>query len=547
MRVAVYARYSSENQREASIADQVEVCRRFIERQGWKLGQVYSDAAMSGASRFRPGYQKLLADAERRQFDVVVCEALDRLGRKLADIAELFDRLNFHGVKLYTLATGEVTALHIGMLGTMAQLYLSDLREKVWRGQLGRVRQGRVAGGKAYGYDVDPREAGLRRINEAEAETVRRIFRKFAAGESPRAIAKALNAEGVPGPDGRQWRDTTIRGQIDRGTGLLNNTLYVGRLEWNRTAYVKDPRTGKRVARIKGKDKREITEVPDLRIVDDELWNAVKRRQAAVRFEIGRDEHGNALNRAHRRKFLLSELLVCGECGGGYTIVGKDRYGCAGRRAKGTCSNTQTITRQAIEARVLHGLKEKLFAPDLVAEFVRSFQEELNASRRTAKQRQDDARRELDAIERKMAGVLKAIEDGMYSPVLKERMQALEARKAEVTTTLNAAAEVAPIELHPNLAELYRRKVSELELALNDDSIKAEASDILRSLIDKVVLSPAADAPNGLKAELHGDLASILSMCESGSRKQKLSGAGAPESQLSVVAGRGFEPLTFRL
>jgi site-specific DNA recombinase len=547
MRVAVYARYSSENQREASIADQVEVCRRFIERQGWEMGQVYSDAAMSGASRFRPGYQKLVADAERRQFDVVVCEALDRLGRKLADIAELFDRLGFHGVKLYTLATGEVTALHIGMLGTMAQLYLSDLREKVWRGQLGRVRQGRVAGGKAYGYDVDARETGLRRINEAEAEVVRRIFRKFAAGESPRAIAKALNADGVPGPEGRQWRDTTIRGQFDRGTGLLNNALYVGRLEWNRTAYVKDPRTGKRVARIKGKDEREITEVPDLRIVDDELWNAVKRRQTAVRFEIGRDEHGNALNRAHRRKFLLSELLVCGECGGGYTIVGKDRFGCADRRAKGTCSNTQTITRQAIEARVLSGLKEKLFAPELVAEFVRSFQEEVNASRRTAKQRQEDARRELDAIERKMAGVVKAIEDGMYSPLLKERMKGLEARKAELSAVLAATPELASVELHPNLAELYRRKVSELELALNDDSIKAEASDILRSLIDKVVLSPAADAPNGLRAELHGDLASILSMCESGSHKQKLSGAGAPESQLSVVAGRGFEPLTFRL
>jgi DNA invertase Pin-like site-specific DNA recombinase len=114
MRSVVYARYSSENQREASIADQVEVCRRFIERQGWQLGQVYSDAAMSGASRFRPDYQKLLADAERRQFDVVVCEALDRLGRKLADIADLFDRLTFHGVKLYTIATGEVTAVHIG-------------------------------------------------------------------------------------------------------------------------------------------------------------------------------------------------------------------------------------------------------------------------------------------------------------------------------------------------------------------------------------------------------------------------------------------------
>lgn len=100
---------------------------------------------------------------------------------------------------------------------------------------------------------------------------------------------------------------------------------------------------------------------------------------------------------------------------------------------------------------------------------------------------------------------IKAIEDGMYSSTPKKRMQALEARKAELFAVLAAEPEVAPIELHPSLAELYRRKVSELELALNDDSIKAEASDPLRSLIDKVVLSPAADAPNGLKAERHGE------------------------------------------
>ena len=86
----------------------------------------------------------MIADAEQKQFDVLVCEALDRLGRKLADIADLHDRLSFCGIKIHTVATGPVTQLHIGMLGTMAQLYLSDLREKVWRGQLGRARQGRI-------------------------------------------------------------------------------------------------------------------------------------------------------------------------------------------------------------------------------------------------------------------------------------------------------------------------------------------------------------------------------------------------------------------
>ena len=164
MRAAIYARYSSENQRDASIEDQIEVCRRFVERQGWMLVRGYEDRSISGASRFRPGYQELSADLDRGLFDVVVVEALDRLGRKLADVADLHDRLGFADIKLYAVATGEITGMHIGMLGTMAQLFLADLREKTWRGQLGRALQGKQPGGKAFGYDVvepDPRDLAI--------------------------------------------------------------------------------------------------------------------------------------------------------------------------------------------------------------------------------------------------------------------------------------------------------------------------------------------------------------------------------------------------
>jgi site-specific DNA recombinase len=297
VRAAIYARFSSENQSASSIADQIEVCSRYITKNGWTMVTTYSDTAMSGASRFRPGYQQLLADLDCGLFDVVVVEALDRLGRKLADIADLHDRCTFAGITLVAVNVGEITAMHIGMLGTTAQLYLSDLKQKTWRGQLGRALQGKVPGGKAYGYDLVTAATGERQINPVEAEIVSRIFAEFANGHSPRAIAKRLNAEGVPGPGGRPWGDTTIRGQAERGTGVLNNALYVGRLEWNRCSYVKDPRTGKRVARPNPRQKWEITDVPQLRIVDDELWQRVKARQETLRFAIGRDAGGNALNR----------------------------------------------------------------------------------------------------------------------------------------------------------------------------------------------------------------------------------------------------------
>ena len=531
MRAALYARYSSENQRQASIADQIEVCTRYIDKQGWVIVGTYSDAAASGASRFRPGYQRLLSALDRGIFDVVVVEALDRLGRKLADIADLYDRCAFAGIKVYAVNVGEIGAMHIGMLGTMAQLYLSELREKTWRGQLGRALQGKLPGGRAYGYDVVGPGTGERRVNASEARIIDRIFREFANGDSPRTIAKRLNRDGVPGPDGRPWGDTTIRGQTDRATGLLNNAAYAGRLEWNRCNYIKDPRTGKRVARPNPRSKWEIIEVPNLRIVDDDLWERVKARQRQIRFEIARDQQGNALNRAHRRRYLLSGLLVCGWCGGGYTIVGPNRYGCAARRSKGTCSNAVSIGRDEIESRVLDGLKDRMMAPELISAFVDEFNTEI---RRLAGDREAEhaaAQRALAEADRKISGILKAIEDGAYHPSLKERLALLEREKSSAAARLAAAQSKPVLRLHPNLPALYRKKVQQLAAALSKPDIAVEAGEIIRGLIDRIVLTPSEGS---LEAELFGDLAAILDYAQGGHQQAR---KGLSEMRLSVVAG----------
>ena len=545
MRAVIYARYSSDKQRDASIEDQIEVCRRLITREGWTPAGVYEDRAISGANRLRGGYQQLRTDVRTGSFDIIVCEALDRMGRNLSEVADLHDELGYLGIKLMTVATGEVTALHIGMLGTMAQMTLADLKEKTKRGQLGRALQGKIPGGLAFGYDVIEAGAkdgrGRRRINESEAAIVRRIFETYANGSSPRAIARMLNAEGAPGPDGRDWRDTTIRGQVDRGTGILNNALYVGRLEWNRCSYVKNPRTGRRVARVNPKEQWEVVEVPDLRIIADDLWNRTKQRQRQARIEIGRNEAGNALNRVHRRQFLFSGLLECGICGGGYTIIGKDRYGCATHRAKGTCLNNRTVRRQVIEARVLDGLKHRLMAPELFREFAKAFHDEINRAATERESRRSQLAHDLAAIERKIEGMFRAIEDGLYNPSMKERMAALEERKRALTDEIGRLTGQPAVHLHPNLSRIYADKVARLADALNADDIKTEAAELIRGLIDKVVLTPVEAS---MRAELYGDLAGILVVCDE--FKDELPGTG-PGSQLSVVAGAGFEPATFRL
>ena len=209
-RAAIYARYSSDNQREASIDDQVRICSEFVSRQGWSPQTVYSDHALSGATTLRPGYQRLLEDARAGRYDVLVAESLDRLSRDQADVATLYKLLSFCGVRIVTIAEGEISELHVGLKGTMNALYLKDLAQKTRRGLEGRVRAGRSGGGLCYGYDVvheigpDGQPVfGKRDINPAEADVVRRIFTMFAAGSSPRVIAKRLNQDGIPGPRGQ--------------------------------------------------------------------------------------------------------------------------------------------------------------------------------------------------------------------------------------------------------------------------------------------------------------------------------------------------------
>ena len=299
MRAAIYARYSSNNQRDASIDDQVRECKKRIEKEGWALAKVYSDRAVSGASVLRVGYQKMLEDARNGTFDVLISEALDRLSRDQEDIAGLYKQLSFAEVRIITLSEGEINELHVGLKGTMNALFLKDLAMKTHRGLEGRVRQGKSGGGNAYGYDVVKRVdaagepiRGERKVNQEQAAIVRRIFAEFAQGLSPRRIAHTLNHDGITGPSGNAWGASTIYGNWRRGTGILNNELYIGRLIWNRQRYVKDPTTGKRQVRLNPENKWIIEEVPHHRIIDQDLWDRVKARQSTSRSRVITDTDG---------------------------------------------------------------------------------------------------------------------------------------------------------------------------------------------------------------------------------------------------------------
>jgi DNA invertase Pin-like site-specific DNA recombinase len=471
MRAAIYARYSSDLQREASIDDQLRRCRERIARDGWLLAVTYA----SGASRLRPAYQDLLAGARSRRYDVLVAEALDRLSRDQEDVAALYKRLAFAGIKIVTLAEGEISELHVGLKGTMNALFLKDLALKTHRGLEGRVRQGRSAGGRVYGYAI-VREAdargepirGGRAINEAEAAVVRRIFQAFASGRSPAAIARELNAQGIGGPDGRPWQGGAITGHSRRRNGILRNELYIGRRVWNRQHFVKDPVGGKRIPRVNPEAEWIVEPAPEVRIVEDALWQAV-----AARLE--ETEHSPRVRKLRASRFwerrrpghLLTGLVRCGCCGGRVTAVGGDYLACAAARKMGTCDNRLGLPRPALEGFILDTLKDHLMAPELVREFIAEFTAEANRQRREQEVQTEHKRRELAEVTRRLDGLAAAIEDGLRTPGLKQRLERLEQRQAALQDELAAETPPAP-RLHPNLAELYRRKVAELAQALEE-------------------------------------------------------------------------------
>ncbi len=479
MKVAIYARYSSDNQRDASIADQFRMCRLHAEKQGWQVIEEYTDHAISGASLLRPGIQALISDAARGRFNLILAEAMDRLSRDQEDIAGFFKRMSYSDVKIFTLSEGEVSHLHVGLKGTMNALFLKDLADKTRRGQRGRVEAGKSGGGNSYGYDVVKRLDGNgepirgdRTINEAQVETVRRIFRDYAAGKSAKAIAVALNKEGIPAPSGGDWGFSTINGNPKRGNGILNNEMYVGKIVWNRQRFIKDPDTGKRQARPNPESEWVIQEAPELRILDDELWQAVKERQAENRIE--RDDKGRAdvgaINTRRRPKYLFSGLTGCVCCGGGYSAISATLIGCSTARNKGTCENRVNIRRDELEARVLNALRSRMLDPKIFAEFCDAYTQETNRLRMESRANFNAAQSEIDRIDREVQKLMDLyLKDALSVNDMKELGDKLRARKAKLTDFLATADEPPPL-LHPAMAQQYRIRVQQLYETLQDDS-----------------------------------------------------------------------------
>ena len=494
---AIYARYSTDKQSEASIPDQFRQCERLADRAGFTVTARFQDAAISGGTAARPGYQQLLAAARRREFSVIVAEDTSRLWRNLAEqaprIAELRD-LGVH-VVCHDLDTRQESSEVMGaVLGAMGEQYRKEIGRRTRRGLEGRARAKKPTGGRAFGY-VSAAQSGTgeREIQREEAAVVVRIFQLYRDGGSPRAIADQLNAEGVASP-GSTWSRTerrrsgwlasAIAGDAARGLGILNNELYAGRVVWNKCRWLRSAADSKRRRAVPNPASEWIVHEDErLRIVPETLWQAVKarqRQQAHSTDQLGEGKRRPGMKRTGREgsgpKFLLSGLLHCGQCGAKYVMSSATSYACSSfvNGGRSACSNDIRFRRDKVEAVVLEAIQRDFSSPAAAEEVCKRLRARL---REATRHRPVNAAR-IAKLEKEVANAIDAIVAvGVRGSIgLTERLRAAESELADLKAQA-AATDMANVErLLPEVAARYTRDMARLPELMTKNAPRVRAT-----------------------------------------------------------------------
>ncbi|MQW94112.1 recombinase family protein [Sinorhizobium fredii] len=534
-RAVGYSRFSTDLQNEKSIADQEALIRRYAQQHDYEIIKLYSDAAQSGASTLnRDGLLDLLEDAKDGKFDAVIVEELDRLSRDMEDLAGIHKRLSFKNIEIIAIHEGVASTVTVGLRGLVGQLFREDNARKVRRGLQGKVRAGLSAGGKAYGYRPDPLNKGKLIIVKEEADIVRRIFEEFAEGSSPRAIAHRLAAENVPPPRGCVWSGNAIYGWAERGSGILRNRLYAGEIVWNKIRMVKDPDTGKRISRANPPEEWQRHKVPELQIVDRELFERVQ-----VMIKPKERDHAERV-RMRRPQRLLSGLLRCGACGGGMSAKGTDKSGrtrieCSRQRDSGTCPDPQTFYLDKVEEIAFQLLRKELEHPELLVEFVQQY----NQARMEYAHKMIERRATLEArvktLDQELTRLVSYIAKGIGdADRIGEEIMAREAEFKAAKEELSREPEpISPVMLHPASIAAYRNALYELQAAVRDRTNAGypKLVECLREVIHDVIIRRGPEKGQ-IDVTLRGKLRVLLSQ----PLKKRVGG--------TVVAEEGFEPPT---
>ena len=402
----IYARYSSDNQRDASIDQQVKACRKYAEEKGLTVIKIYDDRALTGKTDRRPSFLQMIKDSAKRRFQFVIVYSLDRFSRNKYDSAIHKHTLKENGVKVLS-AMEHITDDPTGglmetILEGFAQYYSDELSQKINRGLTDNAEKGIVNGSVPLGFRRG--KDGHAEIVEDEAEIVREIFRRVNEDEPFVRIIEDLNRRGIRTKHGSEWNRSSFN-------KLLGNDRYIG------------------VYRYKG----IVHEHGFPEIINPDLFYAVQKRMG---------EKPNARGNTMRRKsefgtYLLTGKLICGKCGAlmtGISGVGRhgDRcfyYACVRKKNERACDK-KNVRRDPVELAVTTYLQQMLMDDELI---------DWMAEQAVAYQhmgRDDDeyaaVEQQLKDVSRKKDNIIEAIADGLRTSGMKEKLEDLESQESDL-------------------------------------------------------------------------------------------------------------------
>ncbi|GAV21563.1 recombinase family protein [Carboxydothermus pertinax] len=436
MRAVIYARFSSDNQREESITAQVRACSEYAKQKGYHIVKIYADEARSALTDDRPNFLRMISDAKLGLFDIVLIHKLDRFARNRYDSAIYKRELRRCGVRIESvleqLDDSPESIILESVLEGLAEYYSRNLAREVMKGMMENALQGKHNGGlPPLGYDVDPETKKLV-VNESEARIVRLIFELYAQGKSYNDIISALNQYGFKTKKGKPFGKNSI-------FEILRNKKYIGIYIFNRSAPKKE---GKRNHHLT-KAPDEIIEIPGTipTIIDEELfWR--------VQSIMDKRKRNRASNKA-KTVYLLSGLIYCGECGNAMigdsssylTKKSKEHkklyyYTCNYNGRTGQC-NSQKVRKELVEEFVLKQLRERFFAEKAIPELAEKIYSSFTSQKKEMGKEVKYIEKELKETGRKIANLVNALANGASTVnSIVEQLKLLESKKATLEVQL---------------------------------------------------------------------------------------------------------------
>ena len=436
MTAVIYARYSSDNQREESIEGQIRECTAYAEKNGITIVKHYIDRAISAKTDNRPEFQQMIKDSDKKLFDIVLVWKLDRFARNRYDSARYKTQLKKNGVKLMSateiISEGPEGIILESVLEGYAEYYSADLAEKVVRGQTENILKGRCNGGRGtFGYTLDSERKF--HIDPLISPFVLESFKKYNEGSTMKEIRDWLNENGIKNPVGGAFTYNSVE-------HMLKNRRYIGELKF-RDVVVPDA----------------IPPIIPLELFEDVQEKIAKNKKAPARRKAEDD-------------YLLTTKLFCGYCGAlmfgesGTSRTGEVHryYKCATAKKHKGCKK-KTVRKQWLEDLVVNQTMQ-LVKDDAAMESIIAKVMELQNKENTNIPLYE---KQLRDAESGIQNMLNAIQAGILTSSTKERLEQLEETKRELEARI-AEEKLAKPKVTEEFIRFWLLRFRKLDMSLKD-------------------------------------------------------------------------------